>query len=102
MEKLMKQVLAMSEEDRIAFAHGLLLNLEKQELIANWQFWEKDTIKELLEQDLDRDIDPSEVSKVIASLNAEWLTLAQKDWDAFTNTLSKHRNKVGLKKLRNK
>ena len=99
MEQLMNKVLAMKPADRVAFAHGLMMNLEKSKDITQWQFWERQTVKEIMEENLsNRRATEAEVDKVMAITNSAWNNEAQmqNDWNKFSDLLAKTMRKNGI------
>ena len=86
----------MKSRDRIALAHGLLMNLEKSGDITCWNFWERETIKELIEENA-KTCTESDLQGVMGRLTKEHDGLAQDDWQAFSGRVTKHCNDMNIR-----
>lgn len=100
MENIVKGIMKMSRAERTAIAHGLLMELEKEGDITCWQFWERDTVKELMEENLERDVNNLELTMTMNELNRYWLDLSVSDFHSFRGTIDKtlKKVKIGIKK----
>ena len=87
----------MPSADRIALAHGLLMNLEKSGDITCWNFWERETVKELIEESTDKTCQPEDLKGVMGRLNKEHDSLTQKDWEEFSARIDKHTKAMRLR-----
>ena len=97
MEKLMAQIMKMKQQDRVAFAHGLLMNLEKSGDITCWNFWEKETVREIANEGVETEITDEDLAGLMGRLNREWDGLAQDDWQTFSDRLNKHKKDMRIK-----
>ncbi len=87
----------MKREDRVALAHGLLMELEKAEDITCWNFWERQTVKEIALENINGKISEAELTGLMGRLNKEWDSLAQHDWEKFSDNLNKHLKQMRIK-----
>jgi hypothetical protein len=76
----MEQVLAMKREDRTAFLHGLCMHLNKQNDIACFSFYERETIREMLEEKLDKKVAEDDLDGTMVTMDMEWL---EDNWEDF-------------------
>ena len=90
MEHLINKIMKMPHEDRVALAHGLLMELEKAGSITCWNFWERETVKEIVEERCTGKCSESELNGIMGRLNKEHDGLAQDDWHNFSDRITKH------------
>ena len=87
----------MKRGDRVALAHGLLMELEKSGDITCWNFWERETVKEIAEERVSGNFTDSDLNGLMGRLNKEWDSLSQHDWEVFTDRTGKHLKDMRLK-----
>jgi hypothetical protein len=97
MEHIIAKIMKMKREDRVALAHGLLMELEKAEDITCWNFWERQTVKEIALENINGKISEAELTGLMGRLNKEWDSLAQHDWEKFSDNLNKHLKQMRIK-----
>lgn len=90
MENIVNNIMGMKSRDRIALAHGLLMNLEKSGDITCWNFVERETIKEIIEERCTGECSSFELEGIMQRLNKEHDRLAQDDWNALSDRITKH------------
>ena len=98
MENIVKGIMKMSRAERTAIAHGLLMELEKAGDVTCWQFWERETVKELMEENLERVVDGLELTKTMNALNRHWNGISESDFHAFRGTINDTLKKVKIER----
>lgn len=98
MENIVKGIMKMSRAERTAIAHGLLMELEKEGDVTCWQFWERDTVKELMEENLERSVDGLELTKAMNALNRYWNNLSEADFHEFRGTINDTLKKLKIER----
>lgn len=87
----------MKPVDRVACAHGLLMHLEKSGDITCWNFWERETVKELVEDCIGRKPADAEVTFVMGLLTKDWDASSADDWAKFTHEIHKQSKRLRLR-----
>jgi hypothetical protein len=90
MEQIVNKIMKMPHADRVAVAHGLLMELEKAGSITCWNFWERETVKEIVEERIVGDCTEADLEGIMGRLNKEHDGLAQDDWHDFSDRITKH------------
>lgn len=80
----------LPHEDRVAVAHGLLMELEKAGDITCWNFWERETVKEIIEENCTGECSSFELEGIMQRLNEEHNGLSQPDWNGISDRIAKH------------
>lgn len=97
MEHIINKIMNMKREDRVALAHGLLMELEKSGDITCWNFWERQTVKEIAEESVTSKFKEQDLNGLIGRLNKEWDSQSQRDWEVFSDKVSKHLKDMRIK-----
>ena len=87
----------MPHADRVALAHGLLMELEKAGSITCWNFWERETVKEIVDERITGECTEADLDGIMGRLNKEWDNQSQEDWSNFTDKVNHHLKMMRLK-----